>query len=184
MNPAPRPLVFLIGYRGAGKSTIARSLARRLGWDWVDADDFLERAAGKTIQQIFAAEGEASFRAREAAILSQLADRERLVVATGGGVILREENRRRLGQGFVAWLIADAPTLWRRLGDDASTAQRRPNLAQGGLAEIEDLLRARSPLYEICADLKVDASRSPEQITEEIFAGYQNARTLPSQTES
>jgi shikimate kinase len=160
--------IFLIGYRGTGKSTVARLLAERLGWDWLDADTVLEERAGRTIRDIFAAEGEAGFRAREAALLEELCDCQRHVIATGGGVILQEENRRRLrGGAAVVWLVADADTIWRRLQADATTAQRRPALTVGGLAEVRELLRVREPLYRECASWSVEtAGRSPAEVAE------------------
>jgi shikimate kinase len=160
------PLVFLVGYRGTGKSTVGRLLARRLGWGWVDADEALEERHGRTIRQIFAEEDEAGFREKEAALLEELCRGERVVVATGGGVVLREENRRRLrAAGRVVWLTADAPTIWERLQRDPTTSERRPALTVGGLAEVEELLRAREPLYRACADFVVDTrGRAPDDI--------------------
>jgi shikimate kinase len=165
------PVIFLIGYRGAGKTTIARLLAGRLGWSWIDADAMLEGRQGRSIRRIFAEEGEPGFREREAALLEELCGLQRHVVATGGGVILRAENQERLrSAGRVIWLTADAPTLWRRLQADATTDERRPDLTVGGLAEIEELLRVREPLYRACAHAIVDtAGRTPEQITEDIL---------------
>jgi shikimate kinase len=167
----PRSSIFLIGYRGTGKSTVARLLAGRLGWGWVDADELLESQHGRTIRQIFAEEGEAGFRDKEAAILDELCRGERLVVATGGGVVLREENRRRMrAAGRVVWLTADAQTVWRRLQQDPTTAERRPALTVGGLAEVEELLRVREPHYRECADLRVDsAACSPAEVVEAIL---------------
>src|SRR5215210_4684342 len=86
-------LILLVGPRGSGKSTVGPELARRLGWGFADADDLVETTAGKSIAGIFAAEGEAGFREREAAALESLCTQARLVVATGGGAVLRESNR-------------------------------------------------------------------------------------------
>ena len=165
-------VIFLVGYRGTGKSTVARLLAERLGWGWVDADELLERRHGRSIRQIFAEEGEAGFRDKEAAILEELCRGERLVVATGGGIVLREDNRRRLrAAGRVVWLTADAMTIWRRLQEDPTTGARRPTLTVGGLAEVEELLRVREPLYRECADLTVSTDgRTPEEIVAAILA--------------
>src|SRR5262249_41268209 len=150
--PHPSSLLFLVGYRATGKSTVARLLAERLGWGWVDADDVLERRHGRTIRQIFAEEGEAGVRDKEDAVLEVLCRGERLVVATGGGVVLREANRKRLrAAGRVVWLTADAQTIWGRLQRDPATGERRPTLTVGGLAEVEELLRVRAPLYAECA---------------------------------
>jgi shikimate kinase len=161
--------LFLIGYRGAGKTTVARLVAAKLGWRSIDADALLEERAGRTIRQIFNEEGEGSFREREAALLEELCRLEDHVIATGGGVILREENRARLKQGAVIWLRAPADLLWQRLQADATTAERRPNLAQGGLVEIEELLRVRTPLYQACQDFTIDvAMLTPEQVSQTI----------------
>lgn len=173
-----RPIIFLIGYRGTGKSTVAKLLAEKRGWDWVDADAELEARRGRTIQQIFAAEGELGFRVMEAELLAELGTRERHVVATGGGVILREDNRARLKEGTCIWLTADADTIWQRLQVDPSTAQRRPPLTTGGKAEIDELLQRREPLYRVCADLEVStAARSPADVVEEIESQLSASRS-------
>ena len=161
--------LFLIGARGTGKSTVARLLAAALAWDAVDADAELEARCGRSIRAVFAEEGEAGFRDREEAVLAELCRRDRIVVATGGGVVLRPANHERLRSGTVVWLTADADTLCRRLARDPSTAERRPALAGGVAAddpaEVALLLRQREPLYRSCADVTVDtAHRTPEEI--------------------
>jgi shikimate kinase len=167
----PQSLICLIGPRGSGKTTVARLLAERLGWSWVDADEVLEARHGKSVRAVFADEGEAGFRDKEAAVLADLCGRERHVIATGGGVVLREANRELLRRSArVVWLTADAETLWERLSADASTADRRPALAGGGLGEIVEVLRARAPLYRACADLTIEtAGRTPHAVVEEIL---------------
>src|SRR5262245_17675413 len=89
-------LLILIGYRGTGKTTVARHLGLKLGWDWVDADVEVELRAGKSIAAMFTDEGETYFRDLESQVLVDLVRRERLVLAAGGGVVLREENRAAL----------------------------------------------------------------------------------------
>ncbi len=175
------PLIFLVGPRGSGKSTTARALAAKLGWDFIDADDVLESRSGRSVRQVFAEEGEEGFRDKEAAVLDDLCRRTRHVVATGGGVVLREANRAKLkASGFVVWLTADAPTLWRRLQQDATTAERRPALSVGGLAEVEEVLRAREPFYKECAGLRVEsAGKAPEDVAEVILAALRDGRVLP-----
>jgi shikimate kinase len=178
---SPCHLVILIGPRGSGKTTVAALLAEGLGWTWVDADCVLEQRAGRSIRDIFAAEGEAGFRLRERAILSELCDRERIVIATGGGAVLHPENRERLrGAGTVVWLTADPQTLHQRTSADAQSAQRRPALGQGGIEEVVAVLAAREPLYRECAHFIVDtAGRSPAEVAAEVLDLLKGCRGEP-----
>lgn len=172
-------MITLIGYRGTGKTTVARQLALALGWEWVDADVEIELRAGKSIAAIFADDGEAKFREVETQVLADLAARarsleDRLVVAAGGGAVVREDNRRTLGNaGPVVWLVADVATILARVAADETTAARRPNLTtSGGEPEVRQLLAARTPLYRACATLEVDTSgKSPAEIVREIVKG-------------
>jgi shikimate kinase len=153
--------VYLIGYRGTGKTTVARALAELLGAVAVDADEWLEAAAGCSIRELFATGGEPLFRDHESAAVRVLTARDGLVVSWGGGVILRPENRVALRKGYTVWLRATPATLWQRIAGDPSTGERRPNLtASGGLAEIEQVLAARTPLYAESADCAVDTERA------------------------
>ncbi len=170
-SPVPAPALFLVGYRCTGKTTVARLVAERLGWRWLDADAVLEERAGRTVREVFAEEGEAGFRRRESAALEELCRRPGHVIATGGGVVLAAANRDRLrAAGRVVWLTADAETIWRRLQADAATTERRPNLTVGGLEEVRALLRQREPLYRACADHQVEtAGRSPGEVAEAVL---------------
>jgi shikimate kinase len=167
----PKKLLYLIGYRGTGKTTVAHMLARQLGWGWRDADAVLEARHGRTIRSIFAEEGEEGFRAKESVILEELSELRQHVIATGGGVILSEANFRRLREsGTVFWLTADAPTLWQRLQRDDRTPDQRPLLTVGGLAEIEEVLARRRPLYAAAADATVEtAGRTPDEVAAAIL---------------
>ena len=142
-----RDLVALIGPRGSGKTTVARLLAESLGWQWVDADDALERRTGRSVRAVFAEDGEAAFREHESAVLRELCGLRRHVVATGGGVVLREDNRALL-RAFarVVWLSADVETLWQRLEGDAAGSDRRPALLGGGRRGRGSLSRPRAAL--------------------------------------
>jgi shikimate kinase len=176
-----RGLIFLIGARGAGKTTVARLLAERLGWRWLDADEEIERRSDKTIREIFAAAGEAGFRRLESGLLAELCQSPFQVIATGGGVVLKETNRALLrSAGRVVWLTADARTLWGRLQADPATPGRRPPLAGGGLPEVEQVLQARESLYRECADWVVSTvNRSPAETAAEIIAHLQTSSCSP-----
>ncbi|MDX1948342.1 MAG: shikimate kinase [Pirellulaceae bacterium] len=171
--------LFLIGYRGSGKSTVAARLAEIVGWPWLDADAVLEERAGRTIKQIFADGGEAAFRDLEAAVLADLAAGDRRILALGGGAILREANRRILAQrGFTVWLRAAPEVLHERIHADPLTGERRPNLTgMGGLDEIRTLLAQRTPLYEACAQWSVAAdTASAEEIAHRIAAALRERK--------
>ena len=154
--------LFLIGYRGSGKTTVAGELARLLGWKWLDADEEIERRARETIKEIFASAGEQNFRDLEVAVIADLAQLSDHVIALGGGAVLREESRMAIrASGKVVWLQASPPILFQRISGDAATAERRPNLTtDGGLTEVERLLAIRAPIYAACADLTLDAEAS------------------------
>lgn len=167
--------VVLVGYRGSGKSTVAQRLALALRWEWVDADVEIERRAGQTIKQMFQAHGEAYFRDQESAALRAFVGRENTVFATGGGVVLREENRSLLKRlGRVAWLTATVDAILDRIAGDATTAERRPNLTSvGGRAEVELLLAQREPWYRQCADVRIATDgRRPDEIAAEIIERF------------
>src|SRR5579871_5566885 len=119
----------LIGYRGCGKSSVAPSLASRLGWEWIDADAVIEERAGCTIREIFARHGEPHFRELERKVMAELLGREGIVIAAGGGAVLDADTRRLLkAAGPVVWLRASVATLERRINQDVTTAARRPAL--------------------------------------------------------
>jgi len=176
----PANLILLVGPRGSGKSTVGPVLARLLGWGFADADALVEATAGKSIAAVFAAEGEPGFRDREAAALESLCAQPRLVVATGGGAVLREANRDVMKRcGFVAWLAVPPQLAFERLRADPLTPGRRPNLtAVGGLSELRELTAAREPLYRAVADFTCDtAGRSPDEAADAILTAWTNSRS-------
>jgi shikimate kinase len=172
MKETEAPL-FLIGYRGTGKSTVARHLAERLGYDSIDADAEIERRAGKSIAAFFADDGEAAFRDLESRLVTELASLRRTVVALGGGAVLRETNRNAIrAAGPVVWLTAPVHVIVARLAADPTTAGRRPNLTKfGGREEVEALLAERTPMYRQCATLVVNTDgKTCAQVADEIAA--------------
>jgi shikimate kinase len=165
MNP-PRNLV-LIGFMGAGKTTVGQALAARLGWTTVDCDDLIEARAGKVIAAIFAEQGEGHFRDLESAVTADLQRYEHTVITTGGGVVERPENLAHLRRaGRVIYLRARPETLYARVrGSD-----HRPLLRVADPeARIRGLLARRTPSYEQ-ADRIVDTDDlTVSQVVERIL---------------
>ena len=149
--------VYLVGMMGAGKTTVGRLLARRLKLRFIDADQELERRCGVKVPLIFDIEGEAGFRAREAQLLAELTALDGVVLGTGGGAVLLDENRRRLAaRGTVVYLRATPEDLYERVKHD----RNRPLLATPDpLARLRELHAQRDPLYRGIADLVVDTGR-------------------------
>lgn len=171
--------IFLIGYRGTGKSSVARALAELVGLDAIDSDDLIEHRAGKSIARIFAENGEEFFRDLEEQTVAELCAAKPAVVALGGGAVLRPATRKRLaGAGDVVWLTAQPETLAARISADRDTTQRRPGLtSRGVLAEIKQVLADRTPIYRECATLVVDTEgRSPQQVAEAIYSSISNTQ--------
>jgi len=163
--------IVLIGYRGAGKTTIGRVLAGRLARLFVDTDDVIAERAGKTIAAMFADHGEPAFRDMETEVIAESSARSNIILSAGGGAVLRDENVRSLRAcGAVFWLDADAETLWERIQNDPETATSRPALTDAsGPEEVKSLLTKREAHYERCAHHRIDvAARTPDQIADEI----------------
>jgi shikimate kinase len=160
--------IFLVGLMGAGKTSVGRLLAKRFNKAFYDCDQEIERHTGVKIPVIFDIEGEEGFRAREAAVLRELAALHDVVLATGGGAVVREENRRVLKQnGTVVYLRASLDDLWQRTRHD----RNRPLLQTADpRARLEQLFAQRDPLYQEVATLIVDT-------------GSQSLRSLVQQLE-
>lgn len=160
-------IVFLVGPMGAGKSTIGRLLATELGFNFRDSDRVIEERTGADIPWIFDMEGEEGFRERESAVLKELATEKNTVVATGGGIVLREVNRNVMqSSGTVCYLTASIEQLVERTARD----KKRPLLqVENPRQKIIDLLALRDPLYQQAADFVVNTDRrSPKSVAQEI----------------
>lgn len=159
---AARPLtqpVFLVGMMGAGKTTLGRALARRLDREFLDLDHELEARCGVRVALIFDIEGEAGFRKRESSLLDECTQRGSIVLATGGGAVLSERNRRCLRErGVVVYLRAGLDELYRRVERD----RNRPLLQTDNPRErLQTLLQEREPLYEQVAHIVFDTGNQP-----------------------
>ncbi len=163
--------IFLIGLMGAGKTTIGRQLASELSLDFYDSDHEIENRTGVTVTHIFDIEGEAGFRKRETAMLDELTQKQGIVLATGGGAILKPENRKFLmSRGTSIYLYADVDTLLERTSKD----RNRPLLQTADpAAKLRELFSQRDPIYREVADIIIDTSKDNirlaiKEITEKI----------------
>jgi len=165
--------VFLVGLMGAGKTTIGRMLARKLGMRFVDSDHEIEARTGAAIPLIFEIEGEGSFRRREAEVIRDLCGQEGIVLATGGGTILNAESRALLQQrGTVVYLRASIPSILARTSHD----KNRPLLRTADpRAKLEELMAQREPLYLEMAHLVVDTGRPNVQSMVQIIINQLDA---------
>ena len=171
--------IFLIGLSGSGKSTVGRILAERLGWEFADSDREIESVRGHAVGDIFREEGEAAFRTYEAAALRQLATREPIVVATGGGAPTNEESRRAIGSGFAVWLAASPESAAERLAANPET-EERPLIGGDTLRRLKALNEERGELYQR-ADAAVDVDAlSPEMVAGEIVNLWEEWRANPA----
>lgn len=159
----------LIGYRGTGKSTVAELLATQLGWRAVSTDARVIEQAQRAIPDIVARDGWDHFRDLETAVCVALKDQDRLVIDTGGGIILRPNNMDLFkSNGLVFWLTATVTTITRRISEDT----QRPALTDGKtfIEEIQDVLTERTPKYRAAADHVIATDDlSPEEIAARIM---------------
>lgn len=165
--------LILLGPRGSGKSTVGRHLAQRLGRPFVDLDDQIALQAGRSISEIFAAEGEAGFRDREWAALFEAVAKPKLVLATGGGVVVREDCRELLSAtpSVRVFLNAEPEALHERIEADAHSAHNRPALtALPGVEEVRHLLHSRLLMYRAACTHEVDVTGlDPEEVVERVL---------------
>jgi shikimate kinase len=149
--------LILVGMMGSGKTTMGRALAKHLGNVFVDSDEEIIKRTGVTIPHIFDVEGEAGFRLRECAAIRDLVGRDRMVLATGGGAVLAEQNREMLQQnGIVIYLKASVHDLWQRTRHD----RNRPLLQTSNPhAKLTELFQQRDPLYQQVSDIVVQSGK-------------------------
>ena len=159
--------VFLVGPMGVGKTTIGRVLAELLELDFYDSDREIEASTGADIPWIFDVEGEAGFRVRESRMIDQLSELTKIVLATGGGAVLAEENRQCLKErGVVVYLRASIRQQLERTSRD----KNRPLLQTPDPEQkIRELMKVRDPLYREVADIVIDTNRrNPRSVSQDI----------------
>lgn len=155
--------IYLVGMMGAGKTTVGYLLAQSLGYRFLDTDSLISQAAGKSINDIFVDDGEATFRQLETKVLAEISTYKNLTIATGGGIVINQFNWSYLHHGIVVWLDVPVEELYNRLQDDRT----RPLLQDtDALGKLRSLLEERRPLYAN-ADVHVNVARGirPEELT-------------------
>lgn len=165
--------VYLIGMMGAGKTTVGRLLAEKLAYRFFDTDETIVKVTGKSINEIFAEEGQESFRDIESQVLAELSAYKMLTVATGGGIVMRQMNWSYLQHGIVVWLDVPPTQLYDRLRYDTT----RPLLKdKNPLAKLESILEQRKAFYAQ-ADVKitVEPDRTPEEIVLRVLDGIEKS---------
>jgi shikimate kinase len=173
-SSSPTQNVILIGFMGTGKTSIGRRVAQSLGFDFVDTDEQIIESVGKPIAEIFAEQGEEGFRDLESAVLRSALGGKNQVISTGGGAVLREENRQALAKsGYVIWLNASAEAILNRV----SRNQERPLLQTADpLGTIREMLKQREKLYLETADFTIDTDGlSPDETA---FGICESARVI------
>lgn len=170
----------LIGYRGTGKSTVARALARILKRETVSLDETIVQTAGLSIPEIVKRSGWEHFRDLESLAVGEVSKRDNLIIDSGGGVILRDENTRVLkSNGFLVLLSADRDIIVKRI----QSGTDRPSLTgqKSFVAEVEEVLQQRMPKYLAAADFQIDTGRlSPEEIAARIIRELKNRNLIKS----
>lgn len=168
--------VVLVGLMGAGKTTVGKILASRLDWVFFDSDRVVEQKTGVSIPVVFDLEGEAGFRRRESQALDDLLSGDRIVLATGGGIVLKPENRASLrGAGLVVYIEVAPELLYARTRHD----RNRPLLQVADpLARLRQLLIERDPLYREVADVVVDGNRHNARQIAQIVEKEVNSRCV------
>ena len=176
-------IIFLAGFRGTGKSTIAPLVASQLECHWQDVDDMIQLTTGQSIVEIFDAFGEFGFREIERIVVRDIVldwnPEETMVLSLGGGAVLDPQTRELMAQhGKCVWLRAPAEVLWQRLSDDQAMVPRPALTDLDPWDEIQALLGEREPVYADCADYDIDTSQfSPEQVADQIVLWWKQVDT-------
>jgi shikimate kinase len=154
--------IILIGFRGAGKTTVGKLLAERLNLSFLDLDDEVQRRVGLSIKEMVERYGWSYFRERERAVLEDLIEEEGCVVALGGGSVLHEDLMEKLKESaFIVYLKISSASAVERITKDSKSEQTRPSLSDLSLVEeVERVLKERAPLYEKYADIIIEADRT------------------------
>jgi shikimate kinase len=167
--------IFLIGFMGAGKTTVGIALSEKVNLPVIDADKYLEEKQGKKINEIFEESGEEFFRSLETEVLKELSGKENTIITTGGGVVGKRENRELLKEsGTVIYLSCLFESLWERLKQD----QTRPLVSQNNKKQLHELFQERASLYESCSDIIINTEKKKvEQVIKDILVLFSDTKS-------
>ena len=167
--------IVLIGYRCCGKTTVGKLLARNLKRKFLDTDRLIEERTGLSIQSYVSQNAWGNFRRAERDVVEKIAAKDAVVIATGGGVIIDQENVRNLRKnGWMVWLDSGAPDIKDRMKKEVKAGRLRPSLSGADpLDEIDQILQERRPFYEHSSDYTVDTNgQPPEKVAQEIMMAF------------
>ncbi len=166
--------LIIIGPMASGKSVVGKKLSKRMGLNFFDADEQIEQKAGVTISWIFDVEGEEKFRDRESEILSTLIKEENCIISTGGGIVLREENRDLLRKGTGIYLKTSIQSQLERTMNDKD----RPLLQNIDNKEeaLREIAKLRNPIYESCSEITIEETNSPNDAVDKIVEKLKNMK--------
>ena len=153
--------IVLIGYRCSGKTAVGRILAHELGMGFVDTDRLIEEDAGESIESIISTKSWDHFRKLEREVIEKIPEKAHHIIATGGGVVINQENVKALKKnGWVVWLDAEPSVLKERMDKEQRSGYNRPSLTGvDPLSEIEEVMNTRRPMYQDAGDFMVDTTR-------------------------
>ena len=159
--------LIIIGPMASGKSVVGKKLSKRMGLNFFDTDEQIEKKAGATISWIFDIEGEERFREREFETLSKLIKEDNCVISTGGGIVLREQNRALLKKGTGIYLKTSIQSQLERTMNDKD----RPLLQNTDNKEetLKEMAKLRNPIYETCSEIIIEETNSPNETVEKII---------------
>jgi len=166
--------LIIIGPMASGKSVVGKKLSKRMGLNFFDTDEQIEQKAGVTISWIFDVEGEEKFRDRESEILSSIIKEDNCIISTGGGIVLREENRALLKKGTGIYLKTSIQSQLERTMND----KERPLLQNIDNKEeaLREIAKLRNPIYESCCEITIEETNSPNDAVDKIVEKLKNMK--------
>jgi len=166
--------LIIIGPMASGKSVVGKKLSKRMGLNFFDTDEQIEQKAGVTISWIFDVEGEEKFRDRESEILSTIIKEDNCIISTGGGIVLREENRALLKKGTGIYLKTSIQSQLERTMND----KERPLLQNIDNKEevLREIAKLRNPIYESCSEITIEETNSPNDAVDKIVEKLKNMK--------